>query len=119
MWALSWSPSLLWIGEGVSRSRRNGQKAVATVQVSDDSGIGGDGEKQLDPITSCHRSVQGTENTPWILPWPLWRLVFGICNQYLIILGASGIVTLDLWGLLWMELELVFLPCSLRTRPRG
>lgn len=43
----------------------------------------------------------------------------GICNKYLIILGAAGTFILVSWGVLGMGLELVLLPRSLRARPGG
>lgn len=67
-----------------SRNRENLQKAVTVQEMRrflEWDGTGGDGERGgLHPILLWVSTKNG-ENTPWVLPWPSWRLGLGFVTN--------------------------------------
>lgn len=106
------------------RSRKNSQKAVAAVQVSDSSVWSRTPQVRMETcaqIPSHHVRSQHKELRKYSLGLarPAWRLDLGIFNKYLSILGAAGTSILVPRDVLGVGLELMFLPGSLRARPGG
>ena len=101
------------------RSRKNSQKAVAAVQVSDSGVWSRTPQVKMErcaQIPSHHVMSQHKELRKYR---PAWRLGLGICNKYLSNLGAAGTSILVPWDVLGVGPELVFFPGSLRARPGG